>query len=475
MFAPLEQSPRSTLPPMPSAFTTHVRSVDVELGSYALQLGMSDDVDWDKVVAAFEPLPLARRLQEDDTVTLMLPAGLGQKYFGPDPNPWEGLPLAPGIFTGELYAENPNQQAVVSNTLDALRSRRYATMESPVGSGKTVMVVSIVCQLGRRALFVTTTTNLLEQARTQGFMAFAPHLKVGQLRGRRYSAVEDCDIVLCCPRTLLADHDPAWFKRFGTLVFDEAHKAATSEMLEAGRRLRCKYRLGVSATLRRNDDKYIFIPAILGDVATRLTRVWSGVTYVTHFLDYPSKPKAEFPLVSVKWGKYKGRADFQRYGNDIAMHDGRNSAVCDAVQGDLVDRGKIFVYATLVDHLERLQMMLDGRGIEAGLLCMKTNKGDKLKENLARRVILSTYGSGVEGVNDPDVDTVYFVTPFSSASTCRVEQCIGRCRPGPGKPVPLIRDFVDKCSLGFAMHRKRKTAANKLAARHTQTRTHIAG
>lgn len=467
-FHPLELNPAATLPAKSDLLRSlRVLSHEVDAGRYIVRFAaMSDATEFAQRVDPV-PAPIVHPNGEDD-IAAAVPAGLGFHLFGADPAPWTGWALCPGPFTGALYAENPDQVSVVRNTVQKLRDRKYATIESPVGSGKTVMITKIVLELGVRTLFVTTTTNLLEQARDQGFAVFAPHLRVGQLRGRKYKPVEDCDVVLCCPRTLVAEHDPQWFTRFGLLVFDEAHKAATSEMLQSAAKLRCEYRLGVSATLRRNDDKYALIPAILGDVVTRLVRIWSGVRYVSHMIGYASHPNNELPVEVQRWGKFKGKCDMHKYMQTITALPNRTAAICDAIQRDLDGRQKIFVYAAFVAHLEAIQAALRHRNIEAGVLYQKTNKGDALAVTMAHRVILTTYGSGVEGVNDAATDTIYFASPFSHASTCRLEQCVGRCRPGPNKPPPLIRDFVDRCPLGYAMHRKRVAAANKLSAQHTR-------
>lgn len=469
MFNPLDTSPTPTLPSKDVLLNELDVSLDsIENGLYVARAGSRGE--YQTFAERLEPIPTSIRLGEDGQATgICLPAGVGHHLFGEDPDPWPGDELPPGEFQGSLYGESPDQCGVVSNTVDALRRRRFATIESPVGSGKTVMVTKIIMEMGVKALFVTTTTNLLEQAKTQGFNVFAPHLKVGQLRGSRYGPVEDCDVVLCCPRTLVSRQDPAWLSRFGLIVFDEAHKAATNEMLQAGAKLRCKYRLGVSATLRRNDDKYLLIPAILGDVATRLSRVWAGVRYVSHMMAYADHPNKELPLKTQKWGKFKGKCDMHKFLEDITTHPGRRELVCQSIKRDLEDRGKLFVFGDRIEYLEGIQQRLHELGITSGVLCMRSNKGDALLETLSHRVILSTYGSGVEGVNDKEVDTIYFAMPFSNASTCRVEQSIGRCRPGPGKPIPLVRDFVDRCALGYAMHRKRTAAANHLNAEHTKS------
>lgn len=462
-FNPLDFNPRTELVDSKGGslveFIRHAtESAIIDAGQYIVTL--KPGVDVDTILAPLKDASVPAALHSP--TSMWIPAGLGAEVFGPDPDPWCGESIPDGEFQGTLWSQNPDQQSLVTRMIEQLKSNRFGTMESPVGSGKTVMMTRIVVALGVRTLFVCTTTNLLEQARDQGFGVFAPHLKVGQLRGSKYKTVEGCDVVLTTPRTLASKHDPVFLQQFGLLVFDEAHKAATAEMGRAAAQLRCKYRLGVSATLRRNDDKFLIIPAILGDIRVRLKRIWENIVYVRHILDYGNLNSdqkfivGELTVPEVKYGPKKGRPDFHAYQCIIAAHEGRTRAIVAQLVEDLKSRKKIFVFAERVNHLEAVRDELAVHGVEAGVLHSKTNKGDELGKTLAHSVVLSTYASGVEGVNDSAVDTIYYISPFSKASTNRVEQSIGRCRPGDGKLPPLVRDWVDRCNLGWAMHAFRR-------------------
>lgn len=479
-FNPLESNPDTCFAfengdPLPieaikAVSTRHV----VERGTFNIDVDQNH-ADWMKASRAVDVLKEAEvpiyRL--DDGARIVVPYGLGVAIFGRDQEAWQGSPLPEGEFQGTLWGDGddgslPNQVGVVGAALTRLNETGCATVESPVGSGKTVMVTNLVLRLGVKTLFVCKTTNLLEQARDQGFAVFAPHLVVGQLRGTKYSTVENCDVVLTTPRTLSQRHDEAWMQRFGLLVFDEAHTAATTEMGLAASQLRCRYRLGVSATLRRNDHKFLIIPSILGDVAARLKRVWQGIRYVKHTVRYTHLPRGELIIGKKhRWDpvqrKRVEQADYEGFLQQIMASEPRNQAIASLVERDLQGRGKIFLFADRVAHLETIKNALDKIGItDAAVLYQETNKGEKLTLTLGHRVVLTTYGSGVEGINDKAVDTIYFASPFSRSATLRLEQAIGRCRPGQGKPKPLVRDFVDACGLGYAMSNARDRAARSL-------------
>lgn len=398
-----------------------------------------------------------------------VPPGLAWHLCGPPTTDatWAGKPMRATPFAAELRTRNPDQQSICQHMLQVLRTRHMACFEAPTGSGKTVMILWLLHQLGRRALFVCHTGVLLKQGMARA-AAFLPHLKLGRLRGHAYKKVLDCDIIFVTPRTLaMPNHDPAFMQCFGTLVVDEAHKMATSEMWQASRNVHTRYRFATSATLRRNDDHFALLPAMFGGVALTLQRVWDYIDVKIMVLQYPSQPLS---MLKQRYGPFKGRFDFKHFYNQIKLHEGRCMSICERLVQDVqLARGKIFAYATEVEHIVGLQRLLRERfNVEA--FCLHAGTADQFRDTQctpvdatqgsAATIILSTYGSGVEGIDDPDVTVVHFLTPFSKCSILRIEQAIGRCRPGETKPPPLVYDWVDDCPLAWAQHTKRKEYLN---------------
>ena len=82
--------------------------------------------------------------------------------------------------------------------------------------------------------------------------------------------------------------------------------------------------------------------------------------------------------------------------------------------------------------------------------------GGRTKEQLARsakaKVIFATIQYAAEGLDIPELDTLFLTTPMSD-----VEQAVGRIqRPSPGKKDPIVVDFRDDAiSMFEAMGRKR--------------------
>ena len=390
----------------------------------------------------------------------------------------DGLPLREGSFNGTLTTANPDQQSICTHVLATMRgSVRYTTLQSPTGSGKTCMMVYIALALGRRVLYVCTTKTLLNQAMVKGFGKFAPHLKTGRLAGRNYKKLWDCDVVMVTPKTLaLQGHDPLFMNQFGVMLVDEAHKVGTREMLAATSNVNTRYRLGVSATLRRNDDKFAIITATLGRPCLSLKRIWEHVFYHLHIVKFSKDNPLNDGRLFVKtqrWGKFKGCTDFHDYQLKIITHPDRSKMVCVQLMEDIKVRGKIFVYSAIIEHLKYVRDMLATQyGTPSGILYAETNSTEQMAVNLSEQILFTTYGSGTEGVDDDAVDTIYYIFPYSNSANLRVEQSGGRCRPGHNKRTPLFRDFVDHSDVGWQMYRKRTPFFDELnPKRHTCTHT----
>lgn len=394
-------------------------------------------------------------------------------------------------FKGTLHGPKDapykaDQVAITGAVLARLRAHGRATFESPVGTGKTVMLCHIVNALGRRALVACTQSNLLGQAATKGFARHTPGLRVGRLVGRNYKAVEGMDVVLCTLRTLAdAAHDPAFMATFGTFAVDEVHGAVTPEALLASSLVPARYRFGFSGTLRRNDDKGLAIPALFGDIAVRQAKEWPGFDLHAHFVRYTSifpddggriVPEAQ------RWGKNRGRVDMHDFNAFLSGERTRSEAykrkrkvewldargrlhlavatvrarlVVKQIAADLAAmprRAKIMVFSSFVQHLRLMARVLkEDHGVDSGLLWQKTTSADRIGAELAHRVVFTTYGSGSAGVDDPDIDTIYLTSPLSKSTNIGAEQRFGRVRDGEGKNAMLVRDFIDHCDQLYGM------------------------
>jgi hypothetical protein len=201
---------------------------------------------------------------------------------------------------------------------------------------------------------------------------------------------------------------------------------------------------------------------MFGECAVLNDRVWELIYVHRTLFRYHAHDNKTMPLEMLHYGPMKGHPNCLLYNDVLVLYKPRNMAILHILEGDLSTRAKIIVLCHRIEHILRLKHLWATHFQRtAGILYNETNKGDAQLENLDNQVIFSTYGSGGTGVDEDNIDTIYMVTPMSKASNTMSEQSLGRCRPKKGKRVPLIRDFMDDCSLGWSMWKKRWAALEK--------------
>jgi superfamily II DNA or RNA helicase len=160
------------------------------------------------------------------------------------------------------YELRPYQQAALAAWTDA---DRRGVVELPTGSGKTVIGLAAVAAVGKPALVVVPTVDLLEQWRAELRREF--DADVGQLGGGTQRVGE----------LTVSTYDSAYLRadelgdRFGLVVFDEVHHLGGEGYRDIGRLLAAPARLGLTATFERPDGAHEAVAELLGPVVYRLS------------------------------------------------------------------------------------------------------------------------------------------------------------------------------------------------------------
>ena len=131
------------------------------------------------------------------------------------------------------FEERPYQREAVDKTLSLFDSGAESVLiESPVGSGKTVMALMIVQELQRRAPLRVN------------YVAWRKHIldQMDRLNAEHFH----CDVV---PVSMFCSNPP----RADLMILDEAHHEATKSCLKMYERTRNRLTLGLSATPVRTD------------------------------------------------------------------------------------------------------------------------------------------------------------------------------------------------------------------------------
>ena len=131
----------------------------------------------------------------------------------------------------------------------------------PTGAGKTLIALHAILKTNTSTLVIVPTLNLMEQ----WFEAMENLLKVKNQIGKLGGGNEDIKSIT------ITTYDSAYLKssylgnKFEFLIFDEVHHLASDKYSLIGEQFISPYRLGLTATMEREDGKHVNIYKLVGN------------------------------------------------------------------------------------------------------------------------------------------------------------------------------------------------------------------
>lgn len=170
------------------------------------------------------------------------------------------LPVAP--LDAREVALRPYQE----DALDAwLAAGCRGVVVMPTGAGKTVLALKAIEASGGPALVVAPTLDLVEQWASRLRRAFG--VPVG-VQGGGERTLEGLTVATYDSAYL---HVARWGDRFRLVVFDEVHHLPSEGYRNIAEMLAAPQRLGLTATLERQDGLHALLPTLVGPVVSETT------------------------------------------------------------------------------------------------------------------------------------------------------------------------------------------------------------
>ncbi|MEC7001265.1 MAG: DEAD/DEAH box helicase family protein, partial [Actinomycetota bacterium] len=342
----------------------------------------------------------------EDKHTFHVPRFYGLERFGtPEVDERADGEPAPNLtFTGTLTD-------VQMAAMDAVHSKHMhaggvqgTKVILPCGKGKTVFAVALAARHKRRVCVVVHKAVIREQWKEK-FEAFSPGVRVGMIQGRVWD-VEGCDVVIAMVMTLAKrDLDPSVFDAFGLVIVDEAHHMAAPVMSRAMRCFRSRLILGLTATKDRPDGLTPLLDWSLGPDGFQAERDASESVRVSIALYEGGTreiiTRAGRPLVAVML-------------NNLAVNHRRNLFIAQRIVA-LRSVGRVIM--VLSDRIAQLfalrDLVLRVGGYDAQEVgVFKGGQSDEERRvQLARPIVMCSYGMANEGVDKTEADTCIMATP----------------------------------------------------------------
>lgn len=312
----------------------------------------------------------------------------------------------------------------------------------PCGYGKTVWAVHAIAKLGRKACVFVHKAFLRDQWKA-AFEQFCPGVRVGLIQGKTWK-VDDYDVVLAMIMTVAKRcYAPEVMDTFGTVCFDECHHMAAPVMNMATRTFRARHIIGLTATKDRPDGLTPLLHWSIGPEVFRVKRETEAVRVSIALFPGGTRDIVQGgkPIVSIML-------------NRLAQNEARNTFLADRIAALFRVGRTILVLSDRIAQLKTLYAMILARALpeaNVGMFTGATKDADR-PEQLARRVVLCSYGMANEGLDKREADTCVMATPKG-----RVTQCIGRIqRPCETKLPPLVVDVADDATFFTQLRWKRQ-------------------
>lgn len=362
----------------------------------------------------------------------------------------------PGMHLGEpSVSYREGQKEAVDEIYSALLKEHGGIVELHTGFGKTLVSLCVASKLKVKTLVICHKEDLLHQWDRTCKDFFG--VDAGWIQGDRL----DCNkpVVVATVQTLHSRKDSftkEFFSQFGLTVFDEGHRFACATFTGVACMIPSRYKLGMSATFRRNDGLENAWKYFIGDIIYSNKKKAMGGTFYQPITSNYGLNDAKFKM------RGSGKLNHSKYITEITRLRERNQRLAATVDS-LVEKGrKVLVLSDRVEHLQELQKLIKtDSGMYVGSVDGKKVPNEVLKENSKKRVVLGTSGKIAEGSDIPDLDTLVICTPKSD-----IEQLIGRItREHPDKQEPYVIDPVLDTGYNRALARKRETFYHKLGFR----------
>jgi len=334
-------------------------------------------------------------------------------------------------FKGEL---RPEQNKIVIDYLTHIESGYPCggIIQSPTGTGKTIMAINIMGTLGLKTLIIVPTDHLMIQwQRELKKFSNLSDKDIGICRGHICN-YKNREVVIGMIHSLAKAnrYSEEFYKCFGFCIVDEVHRLSAPTFSQSIPQFWTKHRLGLSATARRKDGLENVFLYHIGDICNRQ-------------IQQPVKPKVivmryynpQTHHTGCIWG---GKLSLGKYFNKISAVESRNRFIADVI-AKLYHKGRdILVLSDRIRQLSTLRTMLVDEKVEESEIGIFTGQ---IKSGLDRKIILGTYGSAGLGADIPRLSAIVFATPHAD-----IEQAVGRVLRKEMDTPQIIVDIVDTAS-----------------------------
>jgi len=321
------------------------------------------------------------------------------------------------------------------------------------GEGKTVIAISTICSIGRKAIIFTHKDSLVDQwiDRFTQFSSITQNQIIKLTTSKCNEILTNYPIVISTVQTFCSMLKRISNMRelmiqanFGIAIWDECHTSVSAEQFSrTSLNVPCKRVFGLSATPSRHDGNTDIINLHLGTVFTPQlgsTDTMQPRVVVLKFKFGVMSRHYNYIMHKTKYdwdnGVKKPYFDMSRYLSQLKKSN-KYVDVLKKVVNKIANSNRHLLLLT--DRIKLLDIASEVCKDKSEVGFFIPRSGKNRDEHLTRRLVFSTYGSSRDGTDKKEIDCLVLATPVSN-----IEQATGRAvRSSPGKDQPVIIDLVD--------------------------------
>lgn len=413
--------------------------------------------------------PKELRLYEWDGNTLVLPFGICREL----------MPLLRGTgvfcdfrqdniiaYTGGEYKLYDYQKEAIIRMIEA----KYGILKATTGSGKTVIGVSLIKALRRRAIWICHTADLLKQSMERASVCIDPQWIGTITEGRINTGV---GVTFATVQTLSRLDLTKYRDYWDVVIVDEAHRISASatsftQYEKVLNHLAARHRYGLTATPERSDGLIKATFALIGKVVYEVPEeAISDKVMNVKIRKVDTDAKITDECLNTD-----GTINYTKLIEHLATDPERNKLIARKIM-----ENKGHSCLILSDRLEQLkairnllpyEMQEDSVYIDGKMQSKKAKtEREQALENMRsgkNKYLFASVSLCKEGLDIPCLDRLFLASPIKYSAI--VTQAVGRIRrTSEGKETPIVIDFVDS-NIGFCLGawKKRCTSYRKIGA-----------
>lgn len=353
--------------------------------------------------------------------------------------------------------------------IDAALKARQGVIVAPCGSGKTMIGLEIAARLGKRCLWLTHTSDLLNQSmiRAKEFLGLANEdygtITEGRVNVGRVLTFATVQTMSKVQLDKLSDE-------FDVVIVDECHHVVgtpTRVMMfyKVIGALRARYKFGLTATPKRFDGLTGCMFALIGPKVHEIDKACIEERLCPVSVEMkPTGYSPDFNLILNPDGTLNRVIMINELVNDAD----RNKIIVDDVEAESRN-GACLVLTDRVVHVSLLANELAKRGVNVHKLGVCTTKQQKETRNKVLNelnngkvsVVVATFALAREGLDVPNLRALFLATPQKNETI--ITQATGRvARRAQGKEVGIVYDYEDGSSLLRSWTNRRKALYKRL-------------